>query len=599
MRLSGRARLRANRRILLTVGAAGALAVTSSLGTQAAQIGAASFVPVSFQSSPPGSQNHAIAIHAYSRGARRIMSNSWGQPVFTDNFSGTRLNQNNWSVYNDPHADGDHHPRRTKSSVRVLGGSLRLIGHFQKPYGFVSGGISYNTNQTYGRWVIRFRADAGSGYAPVILLWPQLKWPGDGEIDIAEITNPARHGGGEFLHIGAANDQIGHRIPSTVDFTRWHIMAVDWLPGSVSFWLDGKRLWSVHRASGDGAFIPSTPFHLALQNDQGCDNGCQPDESIPRRVVMQVDWVKIYAAPASQPLAVLHDPASLGVRAVAYRPGGQQLATADANGHTYIWAGRSRKLVAVLTEPRGRPVQSVAYSPDGQELATADSSGHICLWTVSGYRRQFSLAEPGSKGISSLAFTTRGNDLAAGDGNGRTYVWAVATHSLIAKVADPASTGVRWVAYSHNGQLLATADNNGRAFVWDLPDYKHQDTLADPGSKGVSAVAFTTLSHFLATADAGGNSYVWDVATSKLDTTLADPHGSGRAVAYSPDGQLLATADSLGHVSVLALPDYEAETTLSDPRSRGATSMAFAPDSAVLAIGDANGRTYLYRSRGH
>jgi beta-glucanase (GH16 family) len=221
---------------------------------------------------------------------------NWGKPVFTDNFSGTKLNLKAWSIYSDPTAKPPH-PRRTKSSVRVRGGSLELIGHRQKPYGDVAGGISYNTNQTYGRWVVRFRAEAGAGYSAVVLLWPQGTWPTAGEIDMTEITNPRRHGGGEFLHLGGLKHFIGHAIPATVNFTRWHTLAVDWLPSHITFWLDGRRLWTVERGTGNNDYIPSTPFHLALQNDQGCDVHCKPNKDTPRQVIMRVDWVKIYAAP--------------------------------------------------------------------------------------------------------------------------------------------------------------------------------------------------------------------------------------------------------------------------------------------------------------
>jgi hypothetical protein len=261
---------------------------------------------------------------------------NWGAPEFTDNFNSTTLGKV-WSVYNDPQAVPPA-PRRTKSSVRVRDGSLELIGHYEKPYGYVSGGVSYNVNQTYGRWVVRFRADAGAGYAPVVLLWPEGPWPADGEIDMAEISNPQRHGGGEFLHLGGLKHFTGHPIPATVDFTRWHTLAVDWLPGHITFWLDGKALWTVQSRSGPGNYVPSTPFHLALQNDEGCDVHCQPNQDTPKQVIMQVDWVKIYAAPGTTApaAAALSDPGSRGVHGTAYSPDGKYLATADANGTTYI-----------------------------------------------------------------------------------------------------------------------------------------------------------------------------------------------------------------------------------------------------------------------
>jgi Glycosyl hydrolases family 16 len=233
--------------------------------------------------------------HQVTLSARSAPFTDWGKPVFTDDFDGTTLNRK-WSVYNDPTATGND-PRRTTASVKVRNGRLELIGHYQKPYGYVSGGISDNTNQTYGRWVVRFRADAGAGYAPVVLLWPKGHWPNDGEIDMAEITSAQRRGGNEFLHLGAKNRHIGHPFPPSTDFTRWHILAVNWLPGHITFSLDGQPLWTVNRGHGSRNYIPRTPFHIALQNDQGCDDGCTVNRHTPRRVIMYVDWVRIYAAP--------------------------------------------------------------------------------------------------------------------------------------------------------------------------------------------------------------------------------------------------------------------------------------------------------------
>jgi hypothetical protein len=222
----------------------------------------------------------------------------WGKPIFFDTFNRKKLDpptSHNWWVYVDPRGRNP----RTRDSVRLYGGSLNLVGHYQRPYGYVSGGVAYAHNQTYGRWVVRFRADAGAGYEPVALLWPKGKWPDDGEIDMAEIWRPSRLGAGEFLHLGKTNRFIGHPIPRSVNFTKWQTLAVDWLPGHITFWIDGRKLWTVRRGKGANSYIPSTPFHLALQNDAGCATGkCEPNKGTPKRVVMQIAWVKIYAAPA-------------------------------------------------------------------------------------------------------------------------------------------------------------------------------------------------------------------------------------------------------------------------------------------------------------
>jgi beta-glucanase (GH16 family) len=516
---------------------------------------------------------------------------NWGKPVFTDNFSGTSLGKV-WSIYNDPQPKPPR-PRRTVSSVKVREGSLELIGHYEKPYGYVSGGISYNVNQLYGRWIVRFRADAGAGYAPVVLLWPKGPWPADGEIDVAEVGNVHRRGAGENIHLATFRHFVHHQIPPSVDFTKWHTMAVDWLPDHITFWLDGKPQWTVKRAVGDKNYIPSTPFHLALQNDQGCDTGCKTNKSTPPQVIMRVDWVKIYAGPSAQAGTVIRDPGSKGVRAVAYSPDGRYLAAADANGHAYLWTAPGSQLHSTLTDPSGG-VTAVAFSPDSSALAAGDRSGRVYLSGAGAFRP---LGEAADSAVTRVAFSADGRDLAAADADGRTYVRSATTGQTSAVLTDPGSQGVRGLAYSPDGKYLATADGNGHVSLWTVPGYQLYATLADPDSRGVNGVAFTTRSHYLAAADANGRTYVWTVATGKVLAVLADPASQGvRGVAYSPDGTMLAAADTSGRTSIWELPDYKLRTTLANPGSGGVTAVAFNQTSATVAAADANGSIYLYRT---
>jgi beta-glucanase (GH16 family) len=356
--------------------------------------------------------------------ASTTASVNWGAPEFTDNFNGTALGKS-WSVYDDP--AGKVH--RTKDSVRVSGGYLQLTGHHEAPYGYVGGGISYNTDQRYGRWEVRFRADAGEGYDPIVLLWPKGTWPADGEIDAIEMPNGSRQGANEFVHRGAQNQQVGgNKIPATVDFTKWHVITVDWLPDHITFWLDGRAVWTVKRPSGTGYnYVPSTPFHLALQNDEGCDGACKANKTTPAKVTMQVDWVKIFAMP----------------------------------------------------RPAPSPVTATAFSPDGKYLATADGKGHVYVRTLPGYKLKETLTDKASKGINSLAFTSASHYVAAADGNGKIYLWTIADKTLNATVTDPGSKGVRGVSFTMDGKTMASADANGHIYIWAEPKYKLVTTLTN------------------------------------------------------------------------------------------------------------------------
>jgi hypothetical protein len=227
----------------------------------------------------------------------------WGNPIFTDYFN-TPLNPNYWAVYNEPNGAPNSGTPYTKQSVSVADGDLDITGHEQAPYGFVAGGLESLINQTYGRWVIRFRAQNGAGYEPAVLLWPEGTHA-DGEIDMAEVypgtAQPAstnRLGAGQFLHIGAANRVIGHKLANSVNFNDWQTIAVDWLPSGIQMYLNGTLTWSVSTNFDGTDYIPDTPFHLAMQLDEGCTRSrCRPNSATPSNVVMQVDWVRIYAAP--------------------------------------------------------------------------------------------------------------------------------------------------------------------------------------------------------------------------------------------------------------------------------------------------------------
>jgi beta-glucanase (GH16 family) len=146
--------------------------------------------------------------------------------------------------------------------------------------------------QTYGRYEVRLRMDRGKGVAMIVLLWPvRDQWPP--EIDFAENggqTN-TRNGVTATLHYGADNSQIQRSVRA--DFTRWHVVGVQWTPGLLVYTLDGRRWATVH-----GGVVPSQPMEMDIQAQAGtCGDRYAPcpDATTPARVNLQVDWVAAYA----------------------------------------------------------------------------------------------------------------------------------------------------------------------------------------------------------------------------------------------------------------------------------------------------------------
>jgi hypothetical protein len=212
----------------------------------------------------------------------------WGRPVLSDDFSGTRLDPAKWQTYNAP--DAATHPG-TDAGTHVTGGHLVLVGGL---YGGEdqSAGVISKLAQTYGRWEARFRADPGAGYSATAFLWPtHLGSPEWSEIDFAEILSGNRRSGGLFIHHGKDDQQI--QRTTRADFTKWHTVAVDWLPDHITFWMDGKKTWTYQ-----GPFIPKkSDMHLYLRNER--KNGFHRTAATPQHVTMQVDWIRVFRPPAS------------------------------------------------------------------------------------------------------------------------------------------------------------------------------------------------------------------------------------------------------------------------------------------------------------
>lgn len=209
----------------------------------------------------------------------------WGAPAFVEHFDS--LDTSKWMVYHSPQAETNP---RTSRAASVSGGVLRLKGGL---YGGrdLSGGVATRATQAYGRWEVRFRAEAGAGYTPVTLLMAADRGE-HAEIDFAEIIDPRRQGGGIFVHAGQQRAAKQLRA----DFTQWRTVAVDWRPGRLTFWLDGEKVWDYR-----GPHVPEgRKMGLALQNDVVCNqwSPCR-GKSTPKTVSMYVDWVKIWRMPRS------------------------------------------------------------------------------------------------------------------------------------------------------------------------------------------------------------------------------------------------------------------------------------------------------------
>ena len=171
--------------------------------------------------------------------------------------------------------------------LSVSGGKLAMhlhtssdgTHHVAAPYPKLPGGGS---NQLYGRYSVRFRADPVDGYKTAWLLWPQSEVWSDGEIDFPEgdLTGTIK----AFMHYVGAPTQQDYFLTGS-GYGDWHTATIEWSPNRVAFYLNGRLIGK------SSQHVPTKPMHFVLQTET--ELGSDPVPSTTAGNV-QVDWVSIW-----------------------------------------------------------------------------------------------------------------------------------------------------------------------------------------------------------------------------------------------------------------------------------------------------------------
>jgi hypothetical protein len=145
------------------------------------------------------------------------------------------------------------------------------------------GGKFWN-GQRYGRYSVRFKIDDVPGYKIAWLLWPSSNQWSQGEIDFpeADLDSTAT----------ATAHQVGNPshneywVNTGVRLTGWHTATIEWVPGKVTFDLDGST-WQTTKP----AALPTNPMRWALQAETQL-SAKAPSASAAGHI--DIDWLTAY-----------------------------------------------------------------------------------------------------------------------------------------------------------------------------------------------------------------------------------------------------------------------------------------------------------------
>jgi WD40 repeat protein len=232
--------------------------------------------------------------------------------------------------------------------------------------------------------------------------------------------------------------------------------------------------------------------------------------------------------------------------------------------------------------------------------------------------------------VHTIAFSPDGKHLASGGEGGTMCLWDARSGQQLRRWPGHADQ-VFCVAFSADGLQLASAGADRKVKLWDVPTGREVLALEDFASE-VFSVAFHPKRRTLATATGAlrdparpGEIKIWELATSQLVRSWKDHKAAVNCVAYSPDGKLLASGSEDETVSIrdtgtgvellrLQASPGSSPALASSPRilevhdpsqpkgivvklhMRGIQSVAFSPDSKLLAAGIAHGVVRLWNA---
>ncbi|MFM8635163.1 MAG: protein kinase domain-containing protein [Planctomycetia bacterium] len=281
------------------------------------------------------------------------------------------------------------------------------------------------------------------------------------------------------------------------------------------------------------------------------------------------------------------------VRAVAWSPDGQRLATAGEDRVVRIWAAvTSDGGAEPLTVLHGHEddVWAVAWSPDSRLLATASADGTARIWDV-GRGEERARLEGHAGIVYGVAFSPNGRRVATGSRDGQCRIWSAADGTEEMRLDAEGGT-VYSVAFSPDGGLLATGLKDGHVRLWNAASGEPRNLLQGHADR-VFFVAFSGDGRQLATASEDATARVWDIGSGRETAVLHHPTKLN-AVGFTGDGHAVTAAND----AVLRLWDPQSAKEI-DRRlghDGGIWSVSAMADGPWIASGGVDGSVRLWRT---
>ncbi len=293
------------------------------------------------------------------------------------------------------------------------------------------------------------------------------------------------------------------------------------------------------------------------------------------------------------------------ITAVAFSLDGKTVASGDTNGVIKVWDVNTEDEHATLRGHKNT-INALAFAPEGSPpyggcLASGSADGTIRFWDPENGQELATFTADHTEWVKAVAFAKDGITLASASHNGTVDVWSLVTrrefttlsagHSDLAEFATFSTDGRFFVTRGYNGPIAfdpygwgsrSSFDGRGSMQLWEVTTDEKLPGPWQQVADTISAFKFSPDGKVLASRGRKEDIRVWDIKTGIELSRINIGSPFPKQLMFSPDSTLLAV---YGIHGIPLVWDTDAGHQFPAFTTERASSLAFSPDSAVLALG--------------